>query len=114
MFVKCIQITEWVLRYNPDCEFFIENVVFKDLKQDWEMVCKALGGPIILNSALVSHTKRNRSYWNNFKLLPTSIDEIIGDRAPLTPQASECMDQGRVVQTYQAYGIECIRPIGKS
>ena len=32
--------------YNPDCETFIENVVFKDLTDDWNMVCQALGQPL--------------------------------------------------------------------
>ena len=113
VFLKCIEITQWVLLYNPDCELLIENVVFKDLKEDWGLVCKALGEPMIINSALVSFTKRNRAWWCNFKNLPSVLTEVIADRTSLTHQAPECMDQGRSVQTCQAYGVECIHPICK-
>jgi hypothetical protein len=112
--LQCLQITQWVLKYNPGCEYIIENVVFPDLKEDWELVCKAIGEPMIINSALVSFTKRNRAWWSNFKNLPPDLTQLIADRQPLVSQASECMDQGRTVQTYKAYGIDCIRPIGKS
>ena len=60
--LKCIEITGWVMRYNPDCEYFIENVDFRNLKDDWDQVCQALGPPNVLSSALVSVTKRNRAY----------------------------------------------------
>jgi hypothetical protein len=114
VFLKCIQITNWVLKHNPQCEWFIENVVFKDLTDDWNIVCAALGQPLIINAALVSFTKRNRAYWSNFKNLPSDIDQVIANRTSLTGQAFKCMNQGRNVQTYKAYGQDCIRPIGKS
>ena len=31
---------------------------------------------------------------------------------PLSPD--KCMDPGRTLQTYTAYGIQCVRPIGGS
>ena len=113
MFLKCFQITDWVLKHNPQCEWFIENVVFKDPTDDWDTVRAALRHPLIVNAAVVLFTKRNRAYWSNFKNLPSGMDQVIAKRTSLTGQAFQCMNQGRNVQTYKAYGQDCIRPIGK-
>ena len=87
VFLKCIQITDWVLKHNPQCEWCIENVVFKDLTYDRDIVCAALGQPLIDNAALVSFTKRNKAYWSNFKNLPSDIDQVIAKRTSLRGQA---------------------------
>ena len=51
----------WVQKYHPECKFFIENVVFDDMKEDWAEACDALGKTIIVCSDKISHTKRNRA-----------------------------------------------------
>ena len=42
------------------------------------------------------------------------MDQVIAKRTSLTGQAFQCMNQGHNVQTYKAYGQDCIRHIGKS
>ena len=107
VFRRCIQVLQWVLKYNPDCEYFIENVVFTDMPSDWHEVCQALGDPVIVNAELYSFTKRNRAYWSNYL--------EAGQLPPPTPgNPNCCMDPGRTVQTYLAYNKPCVRPVGKS
>ena len=112
LFRACIQITAWVIEHNPDCEVFIENVDFSDMKQDWTEVNKALGLPMVINAANYSYTKRNRAYWTSF-VLPEQNADLTNGFSPKT-NPDECMDAGRSVQTYSAYGIDTVRPIGKS
>ena len=47
-FCITIMILGWVQKYHPECKFFIENVVFDDMKDDWAEVCDALRGEGIL------------------------------------------------------------------
>ena len=61
--LKCIEITAWVLEYNPECEIFNENVVFDDLVEDWEIVNAVFGEPIILDAADYSYTRRSIYYY---------------------------------------------------
>ena len=49
-FRQVIAIWGWILKYHPDCLFFIENVDFTDMAKDWKEVCDALGTPIIITS----------------------------------------------------------------
>ena len=65
VFRQCITVAKWVLKHNPDCEFFCECVDFRDMRNDWDEVCRALGKPEMVNSEVYSFTKRSRSYWNN-------------------------------------------------
>ena len=80
-FRQLILILSWVVKHNPSCEFFIENLHFDDLSKDWEEVCRALGQPNRVNAQDYSRTKRNRAYWNNFKnkiRLPPAVDPPSG------------------------------------
>ena len=103
-----IKIWGWVQKYHPECRFFIENVVFDDMKEDWAEVCDALGKPIIVCADEISHTKRNRAYWTNIDV-PEDWRDGLSPRDPDT-----CMDPGRTVQTYPAFGKDCVRPLGAS
>ena len=108
-FRQLLLILSWVLKHNPDCEYFIENLYFDDLQDDWKEICSVIGVPIQVNAQDYSRTKRNRAYWHNFKkeiLLPPVTDP------PLDP--NDCMLPGRTVLTYRAGGRQCVRPIGKS
>ena len=62
VFRQVIKIRDWVLKYNPKCEVFIENLPFDDLTEDWREVCNALGEPTVLDAADVSHTRRVRAF----------------------------------------------------
>ena len=66
VFRQVIQILQWVLKYNPDCEFLIENVNFSDMEADWSEICNAIGTPMVIDSQRYSYTRRNRAYWSNF------------------------------------------------
>ena len=59
-FRQLIQILAWVVKHNPNCEYFIENLYFNDMVNDWEEICGALGVPIRVNAQDYSRTKRNR------------------------------------------------------
>ena len=110
LFRQCIWILSVVLKHNPDCEYFSENVCFRDLIEHWLEVCKALGDPAqIVSHDYDSYTKRNRSYWHNFEALRT---EGLPPKSYRDP--NECMEPGRTIVTYTAYGRECVRPIGAS
>ena len=97
-----------VQKYHPECKFFIENVVFDDMKEDWAEVCDALRKPIIVCSDKISHTKRNCAYWTNIAVPDTWCNGL----RPRDPDT--CMDPGRTVQTYPAFGKNCVRPLGAS
>ena len=66
MFREVIKILQWVLKYNPDCEFLIECVDFSDMAEDWDEICGALGPPMLINAQWYSFSRRNRAYWSNF------------------------------------------------
>ena len=108
-FRRLMLIMSWVLKHNPNCEYFIENLMFDDMPTDWDEVCSVFGVPLQVNSMDYSYTKRNRAYWHNFK---QSIQLPPPNDPPLSPD--RCMNPGRTLQTYTAYGIQCVRPIGGS
>ena len=33
--VQCLEVASWVLKFNPDCDVFNENIKFDDLKGDF-------------------------------------------------------------------------------
>ena len=71
-------------------------------------MCDALGKPIIVCADEISYTKRNRTYWTNVDV-PEDWREGLSPRDPDT-----CMDPGRAVQTYPAFGKDCVGPLGAS
>jgi hypothetical protein len=109
-FRQCIVILGWVLKHNPNCEFMCECVDFRDMKDDWDEVCRALGKPEMVNSEVYSFTKRSRAYWNNLVYL--SPGGLPTDWPPMDPDT--CMMEGRTVQRYMAHGKQCVRPIEHS
>ena len=62
------KIWGWVQKCHPECRFFIENVVFNDMKEDWAEVYDALGKPIIVCADEISYTKHNCAYWTNINV----------------------------------------------
>ena len=110
LFRQCIWIWSVVLKHNPECERFGENVCFRDMHEHWNEVCRALGQPAqIISHDYNSYTKRNRSYWHNFDALRA---EGLPPKSYRDP--NECMEPGRTLETYTAYGRSCVRPIGAS
>lgn len=62
-----------VLKETKPKYFLLENVV---MKKEWEsLISEALGvKPIKINSALLSHQRRNRLYWTNIPNVKQPID----------------------------------------
>ena len=60
-FRRLLLIMSWVLKHNPDCEYFIENLMFDDMPADWDEVCSVLGVPLQVNSMDYSYTKAKQS-----------------------------------------------------
>jgi len=112
LFKKLIQIREWVLKYNPECEWFIENIPFKDLTTSWNYVCERLGEPLILDAADYSYTRRLRCYWTNYATPPDMITLTAGYGPKYN--ASDCMEEGRTVEPYFIDGKRTVRVIGRS
>ena len=108
LFIQIIQILQWILKYNPDCEFLIECVNFKDM-EDWKIICAALGIPLEINAQYYSFTKRNRAYWTN---IATADHMLPPTSPPLDPNT--CMGEGRTLIQYEACGRLNVRPIGAS
>ena len=67
-FRQVIAIWGWVLEFNPDCKFFIENVDFMDMLKHWKEGSDALGTPVMVDAHDHSFTKRRRAYWTNIVL----------------------------------------------
>ena len=61
VFRTCLQVYKWVVKHNPEVEYFLENVVFDDLINDWNEVCSVLGAPLIIVSSDVAMTRRRRA-----------------------------------------------------
>ena len=102
---KCVQILKWVLKYNPNCKYLVENVDFSDLTDDWNEIKSELGPPIVLDG---SYTRRTRAYWSNLDFDQEAYDgmsELDGN---------ECMDPNRKLVKQQSNGITFVRTIGKS
>ena len=60
IFRRCLTVLLMVVRYNPDCEFFCENVDFSDMPDDWAGVCGVLSAPYIITADCCSFTRRRR------------------------------------------------------
>lgn len=62
-----------ILKQTNPKYFLLENVV---MKKEWEdLISEALGvKPIKINSALLSHQRRNRLYWTNIPNIKQPID----------------------------------------
>ena len=69
-----IKVWRWVKKHNPDCDYFIENVVFNDMPE-WQEVNDTFGEPTVLNSKFVSYTARRRAYWTSFKVPPSGLHD---------------------------------------
>ena len=107
-FRKCIQIIGWAQKHHPLVKYFVENVDFSDMKEDWSEVCGALGKPLVITASDYSTTKRRRAYWTNIEIPETFADGI----PPLDPD--DYMNPGRRVERYWAQGKLCTRPLGAS
>ena len=56
------RIWEWIKEFNPDAVFFLDNVVFDDMKDQWDEVCRGFGQPIIVNSKNHSYSHHKRAF----------------------------------------------------
>ena len=111
VFRQCLQITTWVLKYNPEAEVFCEQVDFSDLAAHWKEVCDALGVPYMFSAEEVSYTNRFRAYWSSFRsAIPT--DFFMGMRRH--PDPDECMEKGRKICKYNSYDKDHVRPLTAS
>ena len=109
--LKCIEVLSWVMEHNPECEIFMENVVFDDMEDDWNFISSILGEPIIIDSSEHSYTRRLRAYWMKNIPLPT-YDQFIAGFHALDP--NECLDEGRTAEEYKVDGKITTRHIGAS
>jgi hypothetical protein len=83
-----------MLEVNPNLTFFVENVDFSDMTDDFDWVCNQLGvDPMLIDG---SRTRRNRLYWTNLDL-PENMQECIPKSDP-----DDCMDEGRVLEKHGA------------
>ena len=106
VFRNVIQILQWVLKHNPDCEFLIENVVFDDTPNDWKEICDVLGRSVLINCQSYSYTKRYRAYWTNFY----HESDLPPHEPKLNP--NECMIGNRTIIQYEACSRMNVRPLG--
>ena len=92
-----VKIWRWVKQHNSDCDYFIENVVFDDMKE-WEYIYDAFGEPIVVNSKYQSFTARIRAYWTSFKI-PTRgmLYEARQCQTECHDADQECMGPGRTL-----------------
>jgi hypothetical protein len=105
---ECIRVAKLVLKYNPNCKYFGENIDFSDMADDWNEVCADLGTPLIVDSANFSNTRRTRAYWTNLE----GLEGMFEVATPL--DGDECMDPGRTLIRQQSGGQRYVRTIGKS
>ena len=94
--IQALQIWSLILEYNHECEMSSENIKFDDMQADWQIDCKALGTPLILDAADYSMARRVRAYWSNIQMPNTR------------------MDPGRTVEPYFIDGKKTMRTIGGS
>ena len=93
-------------KHNPNCEFLFECVDFRDLQEDWNEVCEALGDPMLIDAQMYSYTRRFRAYWSNFvrgKDLPPPVPKL---------NPNICMLDGRSVIQHMSYGKMSTHKIG--
>lgn len=118
VFRKCLQIYKWVVQHNPEVEYFLENVMFEDLHNDWNEVCDVVGQPLIITSSDVAMTRRRRAYFTNIEL-PESfgiwdVDAVCDGFEPI--DGDECMTPGRRLAKFKVADNDNWqnRPIGAS
>ena len=115
LFKKMLTIWKWVKKHNPKCDYFVENVEFKDM-DDWEAIERVLGSPLIVNSADLSYTTRRRAYWTSFDVPRSGIKSASKRWKDESRDADyDCMDPGRtLVKTRNSRGEKIVSPFGKS
>ena len=106
VFRRCLWLVQVVRKYNPDAEIICENPDFADLVDSWEEVCAVLGEPLLIAHEDFSTTGRFRAYWILNIPLPRDFTSGFG---PLEP--NNCMDPGRTIRKYTAYGKEKVYPV---
>ena len=107
-FRQTIKLWEMIQELNPDSKYFIENVVFDDMADDWKEVNRSLGEPIIVDAKDYSYTTRRRAYWTNF-LIP-----MYALKKDPKMNWDEFMDEGRTLHTKKVYGRQAVPTICKS
>ena len=112
VFLQCLQVLAWVLKYNPECEVFVEFVVFDDLPEDWATVCKTLGNPVVLDAADFSASRRVRAYWMLNMSLPDDFSAMTAGFGPI--DANAFAQPGRTFEPYMVDGKKTIRTVGGS
>ena len=83
------EVWKWIKESNKEAHYFLENVVFDDLKDQWELVCEDFGKPTIVNSKHHSYTHRRRAWWTSWRL----PEDVFKHLPPLNP--NNCLDEGR-------------------
>ena len=109
VFRQCLLIVHWVRKHNPNAEIIAENPDFADLVKSWEEVCQVLGEPLMIAHDDFSTTARFRGYWLVNIPLSRDFTKGFGPREP-----NDCMDAGRTIQKYMAYGKSKVYPVCKS
>ena len=107
-FRQTIRLWEMIKELNPDCNYFIENVVFNDMAKDWEEVNNSFGEPTVVDAKDYSYTTRRRAYWTNFTIPMIALQK--------NPKMNwdECMDPGRTLETKKVYGRQAVPTVCKS
>ena len=83
------RLWRWIKEINKNAHHCLENVVFRDLSEQWEMVCKDYGEPLVINSKDHSYTHRKRAWWISWQTPKDMLDHL----QPLNP--NDCLDKGR-------------------
>ena len=92
VFAHVLNVFQWVMKYNPQCEYFGEHLKFDDdeLADDWAKVCSVIGIPVRFDAADYSGSRRVREYWSNF--LPIER-EVIEEGFKGKIESEQCMDR---------------------
>ena len=107
-FRQTIRLWVIVKELSPECKYFIENVVFNDMANDWKEVCDSFGVPTVVDAEDYSYTARRRAYWTSFTILMLALQK--------DPKMNwdECMDEGRTLETKKVYGRQAVLTVCKS
>lgn len=104
----CLLIFCWVMTYNPDCEFFCENVDFADMHDDWKEVCNVLGAARIVTadkcSAFVYHHSQSRVEDSKSQPSPMHCNRCLADTPPPAVQS-----RGNPMSSSASCGRNCWR-----